>query len=88
MNALENGDAVLPYPPRLQKEKNEFDMSQAEMGLPGTGGSVGAPVGNGNALSGSPPKSRQDSTNAESSSVSETGSRRERGQGQDEQGES
>ena len=84
MTPLEFGDEPLPYPTKLQQEKNEFDMEQVKAGgspLPSRGGGQ---QGNNNALSSSPPKSRQDAAASESSSADETDGRRERGQGQDE----
>lgn len=86
LNPLQDGDHALPYPTRLQKEKNDFDMSQAEAGMPTTPSRGGAQTGNNNAISGSPPRSRQDAVNAESSSADQTDGRRERGQRQDEEG--
>jgi PBSX family phage portal protein len=85
-NPLENGDTVLPYPTRIQEEKTKFDMDQAEMLGQQTPNAGGGQLGNNNALSGSPPRGRQDAANAESSSADATSGRRERGQGQDEQG--
>ena len=86
MNPLHEGDHPLPYPTRLQKQKNDFDMEQAEMGMPTTPNRGGGAVGNNNALSGSPPRSRQDAVNAESSDADQTGGRRERGERQDQEG--
>jgi PBSX family phage portal protein len=83
---LEHGDEPLPYPTKLQEQKNEFDMQQAMMGNAQTVGRSGAPIGNNNALAGSPPRSRQDAVNAESSSADQTVGRRERGEGQDQEG--
>lgn len=86
MNPLQEGDHPLPYPTRLQKEKNEFDMEQAESGgdsLPNRGGGQ---VGNNNALSGSPSRSRQDAASSESSDADATTGRRERGERQDQEG--
>lgn len=83
---LEDGDEPLPYPTKLQEQKNEFDMQQAMMGNAQTVGRSGAPIGNNNALAGSPPRSRQDAVNAESSSADQTVGRRERGEGQDQEG--
>jgi PBSX family phage portal protein len=86
MNPLEAGDHPLPYPTRLQEEKNKFDMEQAEKTGEPTANRGGGQVGNNNALSGSPARSRQDAANAESSSADDTDGRRERGERQDQEG--
>jgi PBSX family phage portal protein len=83
MTALESGDTVLPYPSRLTKEKQDFEMGVAEQTgdpMPDNGG---APVGNTNAQSASPPKSGQDSAAGESSPADQTTGRAERGANQD-----
>jgi len=84
MTPLEDGDVTLPYPTKLQKEKNDFDMKQAEESGEQLPNPSGGQQGNNNSLSGSPPKSRQDAVNAESSNPDQTEGRRERGQAQDE----
>lgn len=86
LNPLEDGDNPLPYPTRLQEDKNKFDMEQAEKGAPTTPNRGGGQSGNNNALSGSPARSRQDSSNSESSSADATEGRRERGERQDQEG--
>lgn len=82
LTALENGDVTLPYPTRLVKEKQDFEMGMAESGED-VAGSQGAPAGNSNAMAGSPPKSSQDSAAGESSSADATTGRAERGANQD-----
>jgi PBSX family phage portal protein len=86
MTPLEKGDEALPYPTKLQQERNRFDMQQAASGGAGLPSPPGGRVGNSNALSGSPPKSGQDSVDGESSPVSEVGGRRERGEAQEQGG--
>jgi PBSX family phage portal protein len=86
LNPLEAGDHPLPYPTRLQEEKNKFDMEQAEKGAEQTPNRGGGQQGNNNALNGSPPKSSQDAANSQSSEADATSGRRERGERQDQEG--
>jgi PBSX family phage portal protein len=83
LTALQDADMVLPYPTRLTKEKQDFEMGMAEQtgdSMPNRGG---APQGNTNAQAGSPPKSSQDSAAGESSPADQTTGRAERGASQD-----
>lgn len=83
LTALEGEDMVLPYPTRLVKEKQDFDMGQVEAGNAPTSGAKGGQPGNSNAQAGSPPKSSQDSAAGESSPADSTTGRAERGANQD-----
>jgi PBSX family phage portal protein len=86
MNPVNDGDHPLPYPTRLQKEKNDFDMKQAASGEQTSPNQGGGQIGNSNALAGSPPRSRQDAAASESSQADATSGRRERGERQDQEG--
>jgi len=83
LTALEQGDVVLPYPTRLTKEKQDFEMGVSQQTGEPMPNSGGAPQGNTNAQSASPPKSSQDSAAGESSPVDSTTGRAERGSNQD-----
>lgn len=95
MTAREGGDDILPYPTKIQQEKLEYEeeMDKKEQErkdeaaknppAPGTPSLPGAPVGNNNAIAGSPPKSQQDAANQPSTPVDQTTGRKERGQAQD-----
>lgn len=83
LTALADGDVVLPYPTKLTKEKQDFEMGVAEETGEPMPGRPGAPEGNTNAQAGSPPKSGQDSAAGESSPADATTGRAERGSNQD-----
>jgi len=83
LTSLENEDIVLPYPTRLAKEKQDFEMGQAEAGIKPMSNSQGGQSGNTNAYAGSPPKSSQDSAAGESSPADATTGRADRGSQQD-----
>lgn len=83
LTALAEGDVVLPYPTRLTKEKQDFEMGVAQDTGQPMPGSPGAPDGNTNAQAGSPPKAGQDSAAGESSPADATTGRAERGSNQD-----
>lgn len=91
---MEGGDDVLPYPSKtrqkevdhsIQMDKEEKKNGDKEDDKSG-GGRPGAPTGNSNAISGTPPKSSQDAANRSGSSNVSTGTSAERGQRQDERG--
>ena len=85
LTALGDGDVVLPYPTKLVKEKQDFEMGvSAATGEP-MPQKPGAPEGNTNAHAGSPPKASQDSAAGESSPADQTTGRQERGAAQDTQ---
>lgn len=83
LTALADGDYVLPYPTRLTKEKQDFEMGVSDATGEPMPQSPGAPEGNTNAQAGSPPKSGQDSAAGESSPADETTGRADRGSNQD-----
>lgn len=64
---LPGGDKVLPYPTKKNDNKDKG----------------GAPSGNNNAISGSPPKSAQDSQTGENGPAMDSGTNQEKGQRQD-----
>ena len=83
LTALQDGDLVLPYPTKLTKEKQDFEMGMIEENGGSMSNSRGGQAGNTNAQAGSPPKSSQDSAAGESSPVDGTTGRAERGANQD-----
>lgn len=86
LTAVAEGDDMLPYPTKLQKEKLEMEeekMEEDKKNRDNPFKEPGAPVGNNNALGGSPPKAQQDAANAPSTPVDDTTGRKERGQAQD-----
>jgi len=83
LTALQDGDTVLPYPSKLTKEKQDFEMGMVEQNGGSMSNPPGAPNGNTNAQSASPPKSSQDSAAGESSPADSTTGRADRGSNQD-----
>jgi len=95
--AIQNGDKVLPYPTNIQKEKDEaaaelankqFEHQKKNPPQPKApfGNQGGGQIGNNNAVSGSPPKSRQDAAAGPTTDANMNGTRNERGQNQDQGG--
>lgn len=97
LTSIEGGDDMLPYPSKVQRDKN-IDAAglvpDSYEGLkekkikeqPKKFGEGGGEFGNTNAQSGSPPKSGQDAANKEGSPADTTTGRNERGENQDQGG--
>lgn len=98
--AGDNDEQRLPYPTQIKQEeldhKIKMDTKQDKRDdedhknpdKDNTGAFPGAPDGNDNSQSGSPPKAKQDAKDQEGTPERETGTEREKGQAQDEKGES
>lgn len=93
LSLIDGGDEKLPYPSKTRAKEvaHNIEMDKEAMkeakatGAPQRRGRgrPGAPEGNDNALSGSPPKASQDAANSSGSSNVATGTSAERGEGQD-----